>query len=153
MLQRALAGPLDHRAVSNRITKWHTEFDHVRSGPARSQYDFPRGSDIRVTASDIGYKTGLMSKTNSAHRLRLSRKIPISLSPRPEIFTMTISDFFIFGARLMHSATACADSSAGMIPSVRASRVHASSASASEAATYSARFESASAACSGPIEG
>ena len=28
--------------------------------------------------------------------------IPMSLSPRPEMFTITISDFFIFGARLMH---------------------------------------------------
>src|SRR6267154_6284287 len=153
MLQRALAGPLDHRAVSNRITKWHTEFDHVCARAASRKNDVSSCGDIRVTAGDIGYKARLMLKTNSAHRLRLSRKIPMSLSPRPEIFTMTISDFFIFGARLMHSATACDDSSAGIIPSIRASRVHASSASASEAATYSARFESASAACSGPIEG
>ena len=65
--------------------------------------------------------------------------IPMSLSPRPEMFTIIISDFFILGARLMASATACADSSAGIIPSVRASTVVASSASASEAETYSAR--------------
>src|SRR5262245_23356497 len=49
----------------------------------------------------------------------LSLSIPISLSPRPEILTTTTSDRFILGARLMHSATAWADSSAGMIPSIR----------------------------------
>ena len=36
----------------------------------------------------------------------------MSLSPRPEMFTITTSDFFIFGARLITSATAWADSSA-----------------------------------------
>ena len=51
---------------------------------------------------------------------KFSRIIPISLSPRPDTFTITTSDFFIFGARFITSATACADSSAGMIPSVRA---------------------------------
>ena len=66
----------------------------------------------------------------------------MSLSPRPEIFTTTISDFFIFGARLITSATACADSSAGIIPSVRASVVQAARAPASDAGTYSARPES-----------
>jgi len=62
---------------------------------------------------------------------------------------MTISDFFISRGAVDHSATAVRRFQPGMIPSVRASRYTASSASASEAATYSARFESASAACSG----
>ena len=84
---------------------------------------------------------------------KFSRKIPMSLSPRPETFTITTSDFFIFGARFTTSATACADSSAGIIPSVRANKVVASRASASDAGTYSARPESRYAACSGPIEG
>src|SRR3982074_3733741 len=88
-----------------------------------------------------------------SQRARFSLNIPMSLSPRPEMLTITISDFFIFGARLMTSATACADSSAGIIPSVRASSVVASSASASDAGTYSARPASLNAACSGPIDG
>src|SRR5262249_26727304 len=58
---------------------------------------------------------------------RFSRRMPISLSPRPLIFTITTSPFFIFGARLMISATACDDSSAGMMPSDRARVLHASS--------------------------
>ena len=68
----------------------------------------------------------------------------MSLSPRPETFTTTISDSLIFGARLMSSAMACADSSAGIMPSVRASRaeyVPASDAEALEATTLLARTE------------
>ena len=34
--------------------------------------------------------------------------MPMSLSPRPERFTISMSDLAILGARLMHSATACA---------------------------------------------
>src|SRR5947207_7464300 len=86
-------------------------------------------------------------------RFKVFLKIPTSLSPRPETFTITISDFFIFGARLATSAMACADSSAGMMPSVRASRMQPSSASSSDAGTYSARPPSLSQACSGPIDG
>src|ERR1035437_6787959 len=42
-----------------------------------------------------------------------------SLSPRPLMLTMTMSLLRIFFAFFITSATACADSSAGMIPSVR----------------------------------
>ena len=59
--------------------------------------------------------------------------MPMSLSPRPERLTMRILSRPILGARLMASAMACADSSAGMMPSVRASSLAASSASASVA--------------------
>src|SRR6185437_8008455 len=153
MPQRALAGPLNHWPISNGIAKRHAQFDHVSAGAAGSKNDLARGGDVWVAAGHIGNQTWFMLKGKSAHSFKLSRKIPISLSPRPETFTITISDFFILGARLIHSATACDDSSAGIMPSVRARRVQASSASSSEAATYSARPESARAACSGPIEG
>src|SRR2546429_9359669 len=53
-------------------------------------------------------------------------KIPTSLSPRPETFTITISDFFIVGARLVSSATTWTDSSAGRRPSVRCKSVQPS---------------------------
>src|SRR5579864_3712112 len=139
----------------------------------RQNLRHPDNSQRKRLGSGPQFKVLVDSHTNLSSRVRItrstdhpinrssllhpifkfSRKIPMSLSPLPEIFTITISDFFIFGARLMHSATAWDDSSAGIIPSVRANRVHASSASVSDAATYSARFESASAACSGPIEG
>ena len=45
----------------------------------------------------------------------------MSLSPRPERFRITIASRGIFGARAINSASACADSSAGMMPSMRAS--------------------------------
>jgi hypothetical protein len=66
-------------------------------------------------------------------------RIPISLSPRPERFTTSMSCAAIVGASFRASATACALSSAGRIPSVRASLTTASSAAASSCETYSAR--------------
>ena len=53
----------------------------------------------------------------------------MSLSPRPEMLTITTSDGHILGARLMHSATAWADSRAQMMPSRWASWRRASRAS------------------------
>src|SRR5580700_548842 len=73
-----------------------------------------------------------------------------SLSPRPERFTMMSESLLILGARTMHSATACALSSAGMMPSSRASFINASSALSSVAYVYSTRFWSYNHACSGP---
>src|SRR5579871_3767676 len=116
---------------------------------AIADYRFLIGN--RLTA--LGFSINNQQSETRQSILRFSRKIPTSLSPRPEMFTIMTSLCFIFGARLITSATACADSSAGMIPSVRASRVVASSVSASVAATYSARLVSCSHACSGPIEG
>src|SRR5438309_4882338 len=60
-------------------------------------------------------------------------RMPMSLSPRPERLTKRMSDLDILGAILMASATAWADSSAGMMPSVRLRTRTASRASASEA--------------------
>src|SRR5207237_6320659 len=76
-----------------------------------------------------------------------------SLSPRPERLTSRIASFFIFGAIFIACATACADSSAGMMPSRRHSSWKALSASSSLTATYSARLLSLSQACSGPTPG
>ena len=59
----------------------------------------------------------------------------------------------IDGAIFIACATACADSSAGMMPSVRHSSWNAASASSSVTATYSARLLSFSQACSGPTPG
>ena len=56
-------------------------------------------------------------------------------------------------ASLIVPATACADSMAGMIPSVRASSAIASIASVSVTARYVARPVSARWACSGPTPG
>ena len=78
--------------------------------------DVARGRKIGIAASEIGDQGWLVFKRKwhgisgtarpDQSNFRLSRKIPISLSPRPEMFTITTSDFFILGARLIASATA-----------------------------------------------
>ena len=50
----------------------------------------------------------------------------MSLSPLPESVITIDSDFFIFLAIFTAYAIACADSNAGMIPSVRVSKRNAS---------------------------
>src|SRR5579864_4125554 len=154
IFERPFAGPLDHRPISHRITERDTQFDHIRPRMNRRQDDLPSSSQIRIAAGHISHQAGPLFEAKSCHPIsKLSLIIPMSLSPRPETLTIITSDFFIFGARFTHSAMAWADSIAGMIPSVRDSIRQASNASWSEAATYSARPLSASAACSGPMDG
>ena len=62
-----------------------------------------------------------------------SMTVSRSLSPRPDRFTRRVWSGLIRGARFRASATACADSRAGMIPSNRQSRPNAASASSSVA--------------------
>src|SRR4051812_9409910 len=160
MAQGAFAGTLDDRAVGYGIAEGNTQLNDRSSRADSREYDFASGGYIGVTAGYVGNESGagceVQRHVDEAAYLsnrRFSRRMPISLSPRPDTFTMTMSDFLIFGARLIASTTACADSSAGMMPSVRASRVQAASASSSEAETYSARPKSFNHACSGPMEG
>ena len=54
MLQRALAGPLDHRPVGHRIAERNAQFDHVRAGVDRGQHDVARGREIGIAAGDVG---------------------------------------------------------------------------------------------------
>jgi len=77
----------------------------------------------------------------------------MSLSPLPDRFKITIASRDIFGARAINSASACADSRAGIMPSMRASVRAAATAASSVAAVYSARCLSASHACSGQSPG
>src|SRR5262249_13255209 len=77
-----------------------------------------------------------------------------SLSPRPESVPSTVEPSgTAFPASRTTHAMACADSSAGTIPSVTAKRPNAPTASSSVAAPYSARPVAASCACSGPTPG
>src|SRR4029434_11254201 len=69
-----------------------------------------------------------------------SATVCMSLSPRPERLTRRIASFGIDGAICLACATACAESSAGMMPSLRHSSWNAASASSSVTATYSARL-------------
>src|ERR1039457_2650975 len=65
-----------------------------------------------------------------------------SLSPRPLRLTITMASLPIFRAFFITYAIACADSNAGMIPSLREQNLAASSASSSVAYVYSMRFKS-----------
>ena len=82
-----------------------------------------------------------------------SATVFMSLSPRPDKFTSNTLSFDSEGASFIAWATACADSSAGMMPSMRVSAWKAARASSSVMETYSARPESLSQACSGPTPG
>lgn len=62
-----------------------------------------------------------------------------SLSPLPDMVMTTILSLSICGAILRAWATACADSMAGMMPSVLARYSNAQTASSSVTGTYSAR--------------
>ena len=78
--------------------------------------------------------------------------VPMSLSPRPERLTRIVAPGISFASRMV-PAIACADSMAGMMPSVRASSANASIASASVTGSYVARPVAARCACSGPTPG
>ena len=77
----------------------------------------------------------------------------MSLSPRPDSVTTTDLDFFIFFATFIAYAIACADSSAGMIPSVLVRTKNAFITSSSVIALYFTRFLSLRNECSGPTPG
>ena len=114
--QRTFTGALDHRAVRHRIAERNAELDDVRARINRGESDVARGREIGIAASEIGDERWLMLERKghgigtaaclAQSNFRFSRKIPMSLSPRPEMFTITTSDFFILGARLITSATA-----------------------------------------------
>src|SRR5438093_5098428 len=77
---------------------------------------------------------------SARYSLILSDTCATSLSPRPERLTITSWSSGILGARSRQAAIAWALSSAGMIPSSRASLWKASSAWSSVASLYSTRF-------------
>ncbi len=79
--------------------------------------------------------------------------VPTSLSPRPLTQSRTGSCSVQRPATFSIHATACAVSSAGMMPSRRLSSATPRSASSSVTDTYSARPLSCSQACSGPTPG
>src|SRR6266545_7931443 len=84
---------------------------------------------------------------------RCSATVKMSLSPRPHMFITIRWSFGFFGASSATLASACAGSSAGMIPSSRESSWNASTASLSVADRKVTRPTSCSQACSGPMPG
>src|ERR671913_443357 len=164
MLQRALAGALDHRPVGHRIRERHAELEDVGPGLHQPAHQRHGQRGVRIAGGDEGNerfalvaRERLESPLDARHLQNLSpmrsATVCMSLSPRPERLTRRIASLAIVGAIFMACATACADSSAGMMPSVRQSSWSAASASSSGTATYAARLLSFGHACWGPTPG
>src|SRR3990170_6925003 len=164
MLQRALAGALDHRPVRHRVRERHAELEDVGPGLHQPAHQRHGERGVRIAGGDEGNERlalvapeRLESPLDARHLQNLrpmrSATVCMSLSPRPERLTSRIASFGMVGAIFIACASACADSRAGMMPSLRHSSWNAFSASSSSTATYCARLLSFSQACSGPTPG
>src|SRR5207249_5632389 len=147
--------------MANRLAQRH----EAAARTLRHRHKPERGVQVRVPRRDE-WDDGLapppsqlleLPPDRAAHRSSLwpSRAAAslASLSPRPDRFTITTVPSASAGPRRRTSATACALSRAGMIPSSRLSVWKAASASASETDVYSTRPTSCRYACSGPTLG
>src|SRR5665213_4573815 len=153
---------LDRRAVRHRIGERHADLDQIGAGLGQLRQQLLEGGAVRIAAGEIGHQPGaalfaqlLEACPDATHSLAPSMPAPegMSLSPRPDKLITSRLSAGSLGARFIASATACADSSAGMMPSRRVSNWKATSASLSVIGTYSTRFWSNSQACSGPMPG
>ena len=126
----AFAGALDDGAVGEWIAEGHAEFDHVGAGVDGGQRDLAGGREVGVAGGEVDDEAGLVGE---ADRHRCSSPMrPCSLQFAGEDAHVLVAAAgevdhedvvrAILGARRMASATACALSSAGMMPSVRARR-------------------------------
>src|SRR6185312_2377103 len=129
----ALAGEPDHRPVGERVREREAELEEGGAPGHRG------GGELRRLLP------GHQVDGQALHR---DSTVARSLSPRPERPTRITS-----ASSSSARASACAGSSAGMIPSRSARRWNAASASSSVAGRYSARPESLRNACSGPTPG
>ena len=140
--QRALGRALDDRAVGQRIGKRHAHLEHVGAGAIERPQDLGRPRQIRIAGRRVVTSPARRSPPQARERVGDPRRhcstVCTSLSPRPDRFTSNTADAPSSGASFCAYATACADSSAGRIPSSRASVWNASSASASVTCAYSA---------------
>src|SRR5438093_1618103 len=111
------------------------------------------GGDVRDERLALALSERLEAALDARHQSffpERSETVCMSLSSRPERLTRRIASCFIDGAIFIVCAIVCADSSAGMMPSLRQSSWNAASASSSVTATYSARLLSLSQTCSEP---
>jgi len=59
-MQGAFAGALDYRAIGNRITEGHAEFNDIGTGANGGKNDLARSVKVRVAARDVRDETGFM---------------------------------------------------------------------------------------------
>src|SRR5699024_8711502 len=110
----------------------------------------PTGPVLRAAARSADRSARAGSSPTRPNQLEA---VSTSLSPRPERLTRITASSPSSRPSWSAPARACADSIAGMMPSVIDSSAKASIAGASSTARYSARPMSASQACSGPTLG
>src|ERR1019366_476552 len=126
--------------------KGKAKLDNVGAGGRQGAENLQRRLRIRVAGHDIGDEGGAalglqggearLQATGSGHqarRARCSATAARSLSPRPERLTTTMPPLPTSRVTSASRARAWADSSAGMMPSSRASSWKASLASSSAA--------------------
>src|ERR1051325_1478810 len=149
MAQGSFGGSLNDGPIGQRVAEWNAEFYQPRARVGQFDDQLPRRLQIRVARRnkrDQGAlaltpqaRESLTDATHDASPLVRSATVLTSLSPRPERLTMSICSLVISRATRSACATACADSSAGIMPSSSERRRKASSASRSDAETYSTR--------------
>jgi hypothetical protein len=54
MVQRPLAGPLNHRPIGYGIAERHAQFDNIGARANGSQRDIARCVEVRIAARDVG---------------------------------------------------------------------------------------------------
>ena len=128
MAQRSEGRCLDRRPLSDRIAVGDSDLDDVRTRLDQLGNQLLGGLDVGVTPCQKDDQCGPSLPARAFERgidavhLRppsRRRASATSLSPRPDRLMTTIVSAGRRGARLRSSAIACADSKAGMMPSVR----------------------------------
>src|SRR5207302_5684932 len=146
---------LDDGAVGDRVREGHAELDDVGAARRRLQHEPLCGCERGVARREVGHQGALAAGAEIGEGRREARLRPgvlhltscpsafattwTSLSPRPESPTTIAFDRGSVFARRIAWATACADSSAGMMPSWRVSAWNPSPASSSVIETNSNR--------------
>src|SRR5664280_43331 len=156
---------LNHRSVCKWIGERHTKFNNVGSPPLYCSHKGKQFLRRWKSCCQKTYKSFFLLHCTTAHCLLNSvyhffllvipdaMYVAISLSPRPERLTTTMSFRDVFCLSCPRYARAWADSSAGIIPSnIERSRA-ASNACLSVTAAYFTRPRSFKALCSGPTPG
>src|SRR6202041_509776 len=145
-----------------RVGERHADLDEVGAGGGDALEEPRRGLEVGVAGGQIGAKSGAPFRLqrgetlfDAAHSVtpRCSATAKMSLSPRPHMFITRRWSRGRLGAIFATCASACAGSSAGMMPSSLLHSWNASSASRSVIETYSTRPRSCSQECSGPMPG
>src|SRR4030095_13918689 len=161
--------------IGERIRKRNTQLDEVGAGLLERAEDVAGARRRRIPSRDVGDETLASFLFEAIERfayaphvrgrvcagmydslVRYVRSFIVlctiarSLSPRPDRLMRITASRPSSRARRVACATACADSSAGRMPSRRASVANAANASSSVAYTYSVRPCSRGQACSGP---